>query len=149
MPSPTRPPDTPFAHELKPGDGYAPLDFHVTPELNQYFLYALGVFHPRYLAATEAGPPLVHPVVLLHHSPRTRSPSFRLAPGMGSVFARDRAAFLNPGRVGKRFRVTWLITDAYEKRGRLFQDYRAEIEDEDGLPILRRDMSSAFSVGAP
>lgn len=149
MPSQTSEPDPRFAHELQPGDMYAPLQFRVTAELNQYFLYALAVFHPRYLEATDDGPPLVHPVVLLHHSPRTRSPSFRLAPGMGSVFARDRAEFLNPGRVGCRFRVTWRITDVYEKRGRVFQDYRAEIEDEDGLPILRRDMSSAFSVGRP
>lgn len=139
--------DQRYAHELAAGDSYAPLTFEVTPELNQYFLYALGIFHRRYIEDTEEGPPIVHPVVLLHHSPRTRSPSFRLAPGMGSVFARDRSEFLNPGRVGKRFHVTWTVTDVYEKRGRVFQDYRAGVEDEDGTPILRRDMSSVFSVG--
>jgi hypothetical protein len=68
---------------------------------------------------------------------------------MGSVFARDRAEFLNVGRVGERFRVTWQITASYEKRGRIFQDYQAEIVDEKGLPILRPDMSSAFVTGGP
>ena len=138
-----------FAHELQAGDEFAPLEFDVTPELNQQFLFALGIFERRYWEASTAGPPLVHPVVFLHHSPRTRSPSYRLAPGMGSVFARDRAEFLNVGRVGERFRVTWRITASYEKRGRIFQDYQAEIVDEQGLPILRRDMSSAFVTGSP
>ena len=138
-----------FAHELQAGDEFAPLEFTVTPELNQQFLFALEIFERRYWEASTAGPPLVHPVVFLHHSPRTRSPSFRLAPGMGSVFARDRAQFLNPGRVHQRFRVTWQILAAYEKRGRMFQDYRAEIVDAHGVPILRRDMSSAFVTGGP
>jgi hypothetical protein len=138
----------PYAHELAAGDAYAPLAFVASPELNQYFLYALGIFHPRYLEHTDAGPPMVHPVVLLHHTPRTRSPSFRLAPGMGSVFARDRTEFMHPARVGLRYHVSWLITDVYEKRGRQYQDYRAEITGEDGLLVLRRDMSSAFRVGA-
>ena len=138
-----------FAHELQAGDEFAPLEFDVTPELNQQFLFALGIFERRYWEASTAGPPLVHPVIFLHHSPRTRSPSYRLAPRMGSVFARDRAEFLNVGRVGERFRVTWQITASYEKRGRIFQDYQAEIVDEKGLPILRRDMSSAFVTGSP
>ena len=138
-----------FAHELRAGDEFAPLEFDVTPDLNQQFLFALEIFERRYWEASEAGPPLVHPVIFLHHSPRTRSPSFRLAPGMGSVFARDRAEFLNPGRVHQRFRVTWQILATYEKRHRIFQDYRAEIVDQHGLPILRREMSSAFVTGGP
>jgi len=138
-----------FAHELQAGDEFAALEFDVTPELNQQFLFALEIFERRYWEASTAGPPFVHPVVFLHHSPRTRSPSYRLAPGMGSVFARDRAEFLNPGRVHQHFRVTWQILATYEKRDRIFQDYRAEIVDEHGSPILRRDMSSAFVTGGP
>jgi hypothetical protein len=137
-----------FAHELRVGDCYDPLDFVVTPEMNQYFLYALGVFHPRYLDGVAGRPAEVHPVILLHYSPRTRSPSFRLAPDMGSVFARDRSEFLKPAYVGSSFRVSWKITGVYEKRGRTYQDYRAEIADEDEHTILRRDMSSIFSMAA-
>ena len=82
-----------YSHELKPGDTYDPLTFVITPELNQQFLFALENFHPRYIEERDGLPPLVHPVILLHHTPRTRSPSYRLAPGMGSVFARDRTRF--------------------------------------------------------
>ncbi len=138
---------TTYAHELEPGDIYEPVTFTVTPEFNQQFLYALEAFHPRYLDDLDGSGPLVHPVVMLHYSPRTRSPSFLLAPGMGSVFARDHTRFLHPARVGHTFRTTWRITAVYEKRGRLYQDYLAEIHDADGTPVLWRAMTSVFMTG--
>ena len=135
---------TTYAHELRAGDTYAPVTFTVTPELNQQFLYALETFHPRYVEDADGCGPLVHPVIMLHYSPRTRSPSFVLAPGMGSVFARDNTRFLHAARVGGTFRTTWTITAVYEKRGRIHQDYVAEIHDADGTPVLWRAMTSVF-----
>lgn len=132
------------AHQLKPGDHYEPLQFVVTPELNQQFLYALEDFNSLYLEGQGGKPPLVHPVLLLHMSPRTRSPSYRQAAGMGSAFARDKTCFIHPSYVGKRFRVTWAITDTYERRGKIYQDYVALVQDEDGIDILRRELSSTF-----
>ena len=142
-----------FAHEMRAGDEYAPLDFTVTPELNQQFLYALEDYDPRYIEATEHGPPLIHPVLLLHMTPRTRSPSFRLAPGMGSIYAHARTEYLAPARVGRPYRVTWKISSTYEKRGRLYQEMEIRIGDAGGTEmhgteVLRRIMHSAFGTRA-
>ncbi len=137
-----------YSHELKAGDTYDPLTFVITPELNQQFLFALENFHPRYIEGCDGLPPLVHPVILLHHTPRTRSPSYRLAPGMGSVFARDRTSFISVARVGQRIHVSWCIDACYEKTGRLFQDYTASVIDDDGAKILDRQMTSVFRIGA-
>ena len=133
-----------YAHELQAGEQYAPLEFVVTPDLNQQFLYAVEDFNPLFLEGIDGKPPLVHPVLLMHMSPRTRSPSYRQAPGMGSAFARDRSTYMNPGYVGSIFRVTWTIDKTYEQRGKIYQDYIALIEDESGKPILRRALSSTF-----
>ena len=133
-----------YAHELQAGDEYAPLEFVVTPDLNQQFLYAVEDFNPIFLEGRDGRPPLVHPVLLMHMSPRTRSPSYRQAPGMGSAFARDRSRYLNGGYVGSRFRVTWKVTNTYEQRGKIYQDYVALVQDESGRDILRRELASTF-----
>ena len=133
-----------FAHEMKAGDQYDPLEFVVTSDLNQQFLYSVEDYNPIYLDGRDGKPPLVHPVLLMHMSPRTRSPSYRQAPGMGSAFARDRSRYFNPGYVGSRFRVTWTVTDTYEQRGKIYQDYVALVQDESGADILRRELASTF-----
>lgn len=138
-----------YSHEMKPGDTYEPLHFTVTAELNQQFLYALESFHPRYLEGRDGKPPLVHPVILLHHTPRTRSPSYRLAPGMGSVFARDNTRFLAPAYVGQALKATWRIDACYDKKGRLFQDYSAHLFSANGTLLLERQMTSVFRSGFP
>lgn len=133
-----------YAHEFVPGDEHEPLELVITPEYNQQVLFSLEDFSPQYIEKDGELPPIVHPVLLLHISARTRSPSFLLAPDMGSIFARDNAHFLNPARVGKRLRVTWKILDAYEKRGLNYQAMGINIHDEDGVHILRREMHSTF-----
>lgn len=133
-----------FAHELKAGDQYEPLEFVVTSDLNQQFLYAVEDFNPIYLEGRDGKPPIVHPVLLMHMSPRTRSPSYRQAPGMGSAFARDRSRYFGPGFVGGTFRVTWTVTNTYEQRGKIYQDYVALVQDENGAAILRRELASTF-----
>lgn len=133
-----------FAHELQAGDRYDPLTFEVTADLNQQFLYAVEDFAPIYLEGRDGRPPLVHPVLLMHMSPRTRSPSYRQAPGMGSAFAREHTRYLHPGYVGSRFTVTWTVTATYEQRNRIYQDYVALIEDEHGRTIMRRELASTF-----
>ena len=133
-----------YAHELQGGDEYEPLEFGVTPDLNQQFLYAVEDFNPLYLDGIGGKPPLVHPVVLLHMSPRTRSPSYRQAPGMGSAFARDRSTYFNPAYVGATLRVKWTVLKTYEQRGKIYQDYVALVQDGEGTDLLRREMSSTF-----
>ena len=133
-----------YAHELQAGDQYQPLEFVVSPDLNQQFLYAVEDFNPLFLAGRNGKQPLVHPVLLMHMSARTRSPSYRQAPGMGSAFARDRSTYLNPGYVGSKFRVTWTVVKTYEQRGKIYQDYVALVQDESGSDILRRELASTF-----
>lgn len=133
-----------FAHELQAGDRYEPLEFLVTSDLNQQFLYAVEDFAPIYIEGRDGCTPLVHPVLLMHMSPRTRSPSYRQAPGMGSAFAREHTRYFNAGYVGSRFTVTWTVTATYEQRSRIYQDYVAQIDDERGRTILRRQLASTF-----
>ena len=133
-----------FAHQMKSGESYEPLEFLVTADLNQQFLYAVEDFNSMFIEGSNGMPPLVHPVLLMHMSPRTRSPSYRQAVGMGSAFARDRSIYLRPAYVGSLLRVTWKVTNTYEQRGKIYQDYVASICDGDGHEVLRRELASTF-----
>jgi acyl dehydratase len=135
--------EPPFAHELRPGDSYAPLHFHVSEELNQQFLFALADYHPDYLGSPQRKA-IVHPVLLLHMSARTRSPSFRLAPGTGSVFAKDIARFSRPASVDETLTVHWAIREVYEKRGRIYQALDTTVSNATGAVVLQREAHSLF-----
>jgi acyl dehydratase len=135
--------EPPFAHELRPGDTYAPLRFHVSDALNQQFLFALADFNPDYVGSPQARA-IVHPVLLLHMSARTRSPSFRLAPGTGSVFAKDVARFSRPALVDETLIVDWSIREVYEKRGRIYQALDTRVTTVEGDVVLQRDAHSLF-----
>lgn len=137
--------ETVSTHLLQVGDEMEPLEFAVTPELNQQYLYALEDYHPRYIERSATDPALVHSALLLNMSNRTRSPSFHLAPGWAAIHASEESSFINPGQVGKKFKVTWKVVDRYEKRGRLWQEIDTLIVDEDGTEILRRRIVSTFA----
>ena len=138
-----------FAHELQPGDHYEPLEVWVSPELNQQILFAQEDFDPRYFDETEFESPHVHPTLLLIFSANTKSPSFRLAPGTGSILAEATTEFFNPAHVNKKLHISWKITNTYEKRGRKYQVMEALMVDEDGLKILRRDLHLTFFEHEP
>jgi hypothetical protein len=133
-----------YAHELEAGERYAPLNYVVSAELNQQFLYAIEDFDRAYIDGIDGSRPLVHPVLLLHMMPRTRSPSYRQAPGMGSAFARDKTWFLAPAYVDEPLCVTWIVKSTYEQRGKIYQDYVAITENAAGQPLVRRELSSTF-----
>jgi acyl dehydratase len=134
-------PTTKFADELTPGDEYEPLEFTATAEMNQQILFAQEDFDPRFIS----GKPLVHPALLLQMAANTKSPSFRLAPGTGSILAEARTEFLGPVTVGTKLRVTWRVTQEYEKRGRRYYVMVAETTDENGALALRRDLHLTFT----
>lgn len=115
-----------------------PLEYPLTPELNQQFCYGEEDFHPCYIEETGLGPPIAHPALLLNWSNGTRSPSYRTASGQAGLHTRDHTFFLNPARVGKKIRVTWKGIGTYEKRGRPYSIGETLIVDEDGLEIIRR-----------
>ncbi|QHE84264.1 hypothetical protein [Hydrogenophaga sp. BPS33] len=133
-----------YAHELQAGDRYEDFEFKVSADLNQQWLFAVEDFNPLYLHGQNGEPPLVHPVVLMQMSPRTRSPSFRQAPHLGSALARDCTTFLKPVRVGTRLRVQWVVTKTYEQRNKIYQDYVATLFDESNEEVMRREISSTF-----
>jgi hypothetical protein len=128
-------------------NGFEPFTFRVTPELNEQYLYAVQDYDPRYLESTDKGPPVVHPGLLLNQSNLTRSPSFGLKAGMAGVHAKEEVDFLNPGRVGKQFRVTWRVVEEYEKRDKLYTVVEALIVDEDGREIMRRRTHGVIAKG--
>ena len=135
------------ADQVGVGEEFEPYEYRVTPEFNQQYLEAEEDHHPRYFEETDFGPPIVHPGLFINHSNVTRSPSFYLPPGMAAVHAKEEIEFLNPGRVGKKFRVTWKVVDVYEKRGRPYQVKEVLIVDEDGLEILRRRITDTYIEG--
>jgi hypothetical protein len=129
---------------MQPGDRYAPLRFRIAADTNEQYLFALADYAPCYLGGE--GRAHVHPVLLLHMSARTRSPSFRLAPGMGSVFARDRVAFHRRAFVDEWLEVEWVIREVYERKGRLYQGLATRVTNADGAVVLERDAHSVFFV---
>lgn len=133
-----------FANELKVGEEFEPYEVRITPEFNQQYLYGVEDYHPRYLEEMELDPPIVHPALLLNQSNFTRGPSYSLSPGVFVLHTADEVEFLNPGRVGKTFRVIWKVVDVYEKRGNPYQVVEVLVVDEDGVEILRRRSSNAF-----
>lgn len=135
------------ADQVGIGENFETYEFHVTPEFNQQYLEAVEDYHPRYLQETADEPPIVHPALLINHSNVTRSPSFYLPSGMAAVHAKEEVEYLNPGRVGKTFRVYWKVVDMYEKRGRQYQVKEALVTDEDGVEILRRKITSTYIGG--
>jgi hypothetical protein len=129
---------------MRPGDSYTPLRFRISAETNEQYLFALADYGPQYLGG--GGLAQVHPVLLLHMSARTRSPSFRLAPGMGSVFAKDRVSFRRPAFVDEWLEVAWTIREVYERKGRLYQGLDTRVLNADGDIIVHRDAHSVFFV---
>ena len=81
-------------------------------------------------------------------SARTRSPSFRLAPGVGSVFAKDVVVFTSQAIVDEPLTVRWTIRDVYEKRGRLYQALDTVVVNGAGRQVLRRQAHSVFYADA-
>jgi acyl dehydratase len=130
------------------GDVLEPLEFAVKREWNEQYVYAEEDFHPRYIEETPAGPPLVHPALLLNMSNITRSPSFSLPPGLAAIHTGEECQFLHPARVGGRLKVTWVVRDAYEKRGRPYRVYEVVITGEEGENIIKRTMTTTYVSAA-
>jgi hypothetical protein len=138
--------DTKFLHELEDGDELAPLEFIVTPELNQQYLFAEEDYDRRYLEPNESGAVMVHPALILNMSNETRSPSYRITPRICAVHTLDETAFLNPAWVGKKLRVTWKVLEHYERRGRPYHILDVKVVDEDGVVILTRKMHEILNL---
>jgi hypothetical protein len=136
--------DGKYAHEMIVGDHYVPLVFTVTPSMNEQYLFSIQDYHARYWTQADGRPALVHPVLLLQMTPRTRSPSWKLAAGMGSVLGQEKTEFVSCGLVGEHFRVEWTILDVYEKRGRPYHNTETRMYGGDERLIMRRELHSTF-----
>jgi hypothetical protein len=134
-----------FAHELEPGDVYAPLRIVIDSQLNEQFIFATETFGPRYVADGSATPIPVCPALLLQLCANTRSPSFRLAPGTGSVLAEATTRFLGRAFVGDALRIDWRVLSAYEKRSRRYYVMEAVLSNEaSGISIIQRELHLTF-----
>ena len=136
--------DLPVANELPVGYEFEPYEVLVTAELNQQYLYAQEDYHPRYWLSSGGGLPMVHPALLLHVSNNTHSPSFHLPPGVANLQTAEETTFLNQCRVGSRLKVTWVVLDRSERRGRTYETRLARVVDQDGVEILRRTLTGTF-----
>jgi acyl dehydratase len=134
-------PTTKFAHELEPGDAYESLEFVASSEMNQQILFAQEDFDQRFTGTGAR----VHPALLLQMAANTKSPSFRLAQGTGSILSEAQTEFIRPVAVGTRLRVDWRVTQQYEKRSRRYYIMMAEIVDAGGALVLRRDLHLTFT----
>ena len=135
------------ADEVGVGENFKTYKFRVTSEFNQQYLEAMEDYHPWYLRETEDGLPIVHPGLLINHSNVTRSPSFYLPPGIAAVHVKEEIEYLSPGRVGETFQVYWKVVNMYQKLGMLFQVKETLIVDEDGVEILRREITDTYIAG--
>lgn len=132
---------------LQPGDEQEPLEFQVTREFNENYLHAIEDFHPRYQESTDGGAPLVHTGLLINYSNLTRSPSFRLPHGVSAIHTHEDVRFVGLGRVGETFRVTWKVTDRYERRDRSYQIMETLLTGPGWTPVLRRTSTNTFTGG--
>ncbi|MFC2015075.1 MaoC family dehydratase [Chloroflexota bacterium] len=121
-----------------------PLEYLISSELNQQFLYAEEDFNPFYIEEFSNGSPIVHPALILNWSNDTRSPSYK-APSLQSgqsmwatIHTRDETFFCNPASVGKKLKVTWNTIGSYEKRGRPYFIKETLVVDEDEVEIIKR-----------
>lgn len=130
--------DTAMQHDVVGRLGLEPLEFLVTPELNQQFLYGEEDFYSHYIEETEGKPPIVHPALVLNWSNGTRSPTYSMPAGRAGLHTRDETFFYNPARVGKKLRVSWKPVATYERRGRPYSIGETVVVDEDGPEIVRR-----------
>ncbi|MDP2917115.1 MAG: MaoC family dehydratase [Dehalococcoidia bacterium] len=131
--------------------GMSSLEYMVTPELNQQYLYAGEDYNRCYVEETEFGPPVTHPGLILNWSNVTRSPSYvRGGVGReGSLHTQDECFWYNPARLGKKLIVTWPgSVGTYERRGRFYYINEALVVDEDGREIVRR-LSRGALVSTP
>ncbi|MCC6175884.1 MAG: MaoC family dehydratase [Chloroflexi bacterium] len=135
----------PPADRMSVGDTFEPLEFLVTPELNQQYLFAEEDFHPRYFEAGPWGAPLVHPSLLFNMSNITRSPSFSTSPGSAAIHTGEETTFHAPARVGQTLRVTWTVVEMFERRGRPYHVHEAQVATVDGDPIVSRRLWHTYS----
>ena len=135
--------ETRLAQTWETGFRAHPLEFTVTPELNQQYLYAQEDFSELYLGDDA----LVHPSVLLNMSNTTRSPSHSLDSRSGNIHARDECEFFRPARVGDPLKVEWTVLEWYERRERPFRVTEALVSDSEGRPVLRRLIHTTWTTG--
>jgi hypothetical protein len=127
------------------GDGFVPLEFHVTPEFSEYYFHAVEDHHSCY---TEGPGAIVYPALLIVFSNNTRSPSFSLDPGMAAIQTHELVEYHAPGHVGRTFKVTFRVVETYEKRGRPYEVVVAPVVDENGTSIISRTTTYTY-LGGP
>jgi acyl dehydratase len=127
------------------GDEFAPLEFTVTPELNQQYLFAEADFHPRFYEHGPWGTPIVHPSLLFNMSNITRSPSFHVSPGAAAIHTGEVTTHAATARVGDTVRVTWRVLEKFERRGRPYHVQEAVLTRTDGTILLTRTLWHTYS----
>jgi hypothetical protein len=133
-----------YAHELAVSDPIEPRRFTVSSLMNQQRLFAQEDFHPRYLPNERGEAEMVHPALVIQMLANTSSPSYRVPENIGTVLSEAQTQFIRPLRVGEEYVTAWQIARIYVKRGRPYQEIKAEITDADGHPVVRRTLHVTY-----
>jgi len=135
---------TKHAHELQVGDEIEPKQFTISALLNQQCMFAQEDFHPRYLPRDDDEAEIVHPALVLQMLANTKSPSYHVPENVGAILAEAETTFVAPLRVGTRYTTRWTVDRTYTKRGKQYQEIRAQIADDAGSIHVRRTLQLAY-----
>ncbi len=119
--------------KLAIGDNIEKLEFCLTHELNKQLLDAI---HCDSLIYKE----IVHPTILIGFSNITRSPSYIKPDNVATIHTHDNIKFMNIGKVGNTFTITWNIIGLYEKKNKKYQIKKVEVT-ANGKTIITRTVT--------
>lgn len=118
------------------GDEYEPLETAITEEIAGRYLFANDDYHPWYMEDSPFGGRIV-PMNLLVKQAIQQFYLHYATPSGGTLHTKHGAEFINPLKLGKKFRMAGSLVDRYSRKGRIFFVSEFLAVDEDGTEIAR------------
>ena len=134
------------ADKLELGDALESLTFTVSPEFNEQYLFAQADYAGQYVSDGKA-PAKVHPALLMQMLAQTRSPGYWIPQGIGAVVGSATTKFFRRAWVGETYKVTWVVTKIYEKRGKRYQEVECRLLDAAGALLIERLLQLTYVSG--
>ncbi len=122
--------------KIKVGEEFEPLEFIVTKEMVERNAWANDDYNPWYMEDSPFGGRIASPTFLGMQALEQFFRHFAYPPG-GAVHAKQEYEFINPIKVGKKYKMTGRIEDKYTRKGRDYVVSEHLVVDEDGVEIVR------------
>lgn len=130
--------------ELPVGAALGPVDETLTPELVRRYAASLETANPWYRDRSPFGAAVV-PVSLLEHLALLLwSLHYNLVIPGGRVHSRTETRLTRPALVGSRVRISGRVVDKYERRGKFYVVYDAQVVDQQGQELVTVRLTQAF-----